>query len=149
MFSVYINSQTEHIEFPKAQNSKAFKFTNSPYISRIKKIISTELKMLRSFVGKIEKGVSHFVHRRPPLNDHFNEATSVLPDDVMEGYFAVLAIKGEETKRFIVGLDYLNDPAFLRLLDQAREEYGFRQKEALALPCCPQELQKILDAPKS
>ena len=131
MFSVYINSQTEHIEFPKAQNSKAFKFTNSPYISRIKKIISTELKMLRSFVGKIEKGVSHFVHRRPPLNDHFNEATSVLPDDVMEGYFAVLAIKGEETKRFIVGLDYLNDPAFLGLWTKLKKSMVPNNKELL------------------
>ncbi|KAG5150783.1 hypothetical protein AAZX31_10G053500 [Glycine max] len=101
--------------------------------------------MLRSFVGKIEKGVSLlFVHRRPPLN-HFNEATSVVPDDVREGYFAVLAIKGEESKRFIVGLHYLNDPAFLGLLDQAEEEFGFGQKGALAIPCQPQELQKILD----
>ncbi|KAG4959534.1 hypothetical protein AAZX31_13G125700 [Glycine max] len=106
--------------------------------------------MLRSLLGRIKKGLSLFVARRPTFN-YFSEdhAATAAPDDVMEGYFAVLAIKGEETKRFIVGLDYLNDPAFLRLLDQAREEYGFRQKEALALPCCPQELQKILDAPKS
>jgi len=149
MFSVYINSQTEHIEFPKAQNSKAFKFTNSPYISRIKKIISTELKMLRSFVGKIEKGVSHFVHRRPPLNYLSEATTSVVPDDVREGYFAVLAIKGGESKRFVVGLHYLNDPAFMVLLDQAQEEFGFRQKGALAIPCQPQELQKILDGWKA
>ncbi|KAK7392458.1 hypothetical protein VNO78_20897 [Psophocarpus tetragonolobus] len=95
----------------------------------------------RSFIGKIEKGVSHFVHRRPYLS----EATSVVPDDVREGSFAVLATKGEETKRFIVGLHYLNDPAFLRLLNQAEEEFGFKQKGALAIPCQPQELQNILD----
>ena len=92
--------------------------------------------MLRSFVGKIEKGVSLFVHRRPP---------SVMSGDVREGYFAVLATKGGESKRFFVGLHYLNDPAFLGLLDQAQEEFGFRQKGALAIPCQPQELQKILD----
>ncbi|KAG4982157.1 hypothetical protein AAZX31_10G053700 [Glycine max] len=103
------------------------------------------MMLIRSFVGKIEKGVSHFVHRRPPLNDHFNEATSVLPDDVMEGYFAVLAIKDGESKRFIVGLHYLNDPAFIELLDQAQEEFGFRQQGTLIVPCQPQELQKILD----
>ncbi|KAJ1418960.1 Small auxin-up RNA [Sesbania bispinosa] len=67
----------------------------------------------------------------------------------MEGHFVVLATKGEESKRFVVKLDYLSDPAFLRLLDQAREEFGFRQKGALAVPCRPQELQKILDDPKA
>ncbi|KAK7392464.1 hypothetical protein VNO78_20903 [Psophocarpus tetragonolobus] len=101
----------------------------------------SELKMLRSFVGKIVKGVSHFVHRKP----YFSEATSAAPVDVREGYFAVLAIKGGEPKRFIVGLHYLNDPAFLRLLDQAQEEFGFKQKGALEIPCQPLELQNILD----
>ncbi|KAK7392460.1 hypothetical protein VNO78_20899 [Psophocarpus tetragonolobus] len=101
--------------------------------------------MLRSLVGKIEKGVSLlFLPRRSPLS-YYNEATNVVPDDVREGYFAVLATKGGESKRFIVGLHYLNDPAFLRLLDQAQEEFGFRQKGTLAIPCQPQELQNILD----
>jgi len=97
--------------------------------------------MLKNFVGKIEKGLSVFVHRRQPLR-YYSEAT---PDDVREGYFAVLATKGGESKRFIVELHYLNDPAFLGLLDQAEEEFGFRQKGALAIPCQPQELQKILE----
>ncbi|KAL2992554.1 hypothetical protein AAZX31_10G053800 [Glycine max] len=102
--------------------------------------------MLSSFVGKIEKGVSHFVHKNPPLR-YLNEATttSVVPDDVREGYFAVLTTNGGESKRFIVGLHYLNDPAFLGLLDQAEEEFGLRQKGALAIPCQSQELQKILE----
>ncbi|CAJ1968580.1 unnamed protein product [Sphenostylis stenocarpa] len=105
--------------------------------------------MLRSFVGKVHKGFSQLVARRPTFS-YFSEdcATTSAPDDVMEGYFAVLATKGEETKRFIVGLDYLSDPAFLRLLDQAQEEYGFRHQGALALPCRPHELLKILDAGK-
>ncbi|KAL2587497.1 hypothetical protein AAZX31_13G125900 [Glycine max] len=96
--------------------------------------------MLRYFVGRIQKGLSLLVARRPAFS-YFN--------DVMKGYFAVLAIKGEETKRFIIGLDYLNDPAFLVLLNEAQEEYGFRQQGVLALSCRPQELQKILDAPKA
>ncbi|KAK7392463.1 hypothetical protein VNO78_20902 [Psophocarpus tetragonolobus] len=100
--------------------------------------------MLGSFVGKIEKGISNFVHSRPLLR-YFSEATSVEANDVREGYFAVLATKGGESKRFIVGLHYLNDSAFLELLDQAQEEFGFRQKGALAIPCQPQELQNILD----
>ncbi|KAK7355527.1 hypothetical protein VNO80_14785 [Phaseolus coccineus] len=100
--------------------------------------------MLKTFVGKIEKGLSVFVHRRQPLR-YYSEATSVVPDDVREGYFTVLATKGGESKRFIVELHYLNDPAFLGLLDQAEEEFGFRQKGALAIPCQPHELQKILE----
>ncbi|KAL2323229.1 hypothetical protein Fmac_027608 [Flemingia macrophylla] len=103
--------------------------------------------MLRSFVGKIEKSVSLFARRRFPLR-YLNEATSEVPDDVREGHFAVLATKGGESKRFIVGLHYLNDPAFLGLLEQAQEEFGFRQKGTLAIPCQPQELQKILDGPR-
>ncbi|XP_027363127.1 auxin-induced protein 6B-like [Abrus precatorius] len=102
--------------------------------------------MLRSFIGKIQKGLSL---TRSPVLRHFNEdvleATSVAPDDVREGYFVVLATKNEETKRFIVELECLTDPAFLKLLEQAREEYGFRQQGALAVPCRPQEFQKILD----
>lgn len=68
-----------------------------------------------------------------------------MPIDVVEGHFAVLATKGKEMKRFFVKLEYLSDPVFLRLLDKAQEEYGFRQKGALAVPCRPHELQKILD----
>ncbi|XP_027363130.1 auxin-induced protein X15-like [Abrus precatorius] len=106
--------------------------------------------MIRAFVTRIQKGFSLFVQRRPALSylseDH---STTKVPDDVMEGYFAVLAVKGEETKRFVVGLDYLSDPEFLGLLDQAREEFGFRQKGTLAIPCRPQELQKILNGTKA
>ena len=117
------------------------------FISEENKVRS---KMLRYFVGRIQKGLSVFVGRRPAFS-YFSEdgdPNEAPGGDVMEGYFAVLAMKGKERKRFIVGLDYLSDPAFLGLLDRAQEEYGFRHQGALALPCRPQELQKILDAPK-
>jgi len=106
--------------------------------------------MLSSFVGKAQKSLSLFVPRKHALSyrneDH---ATTGLPDDVMKGYFVVLARKGEETRRFVVGLDYLTDPAFLGLLDEAWEEYGFRQKGTLVVPCRPIELQNILDGRKT
>ena len=73
------------------------------------------------------------------------EAEMSVPEDVAEGHFAVLAIKGEERKRFIVELECLNDPHFLRLLEKAKEEFGFEHQGALVLPCRPQVLQKILD----
>lgn len=59
-------------------------------------------------------------------------------DDVKQGYFDVYAIKGQQTKRFIVGLDYLNYPAFLRLLDQAEEEFRLRENEPFILLGCPE-----------
>jgi SAUR family protein len=88
--------------------------------------------MLKSLVRKIQKGLSLIVPK-----SYFNEG-------VREGYFVVVAMKDGETRRFMIGLEYLRDPIFLRLLDQAREEYGFRHQGTLAVPCGPQELQNIL-----
>ena len=90
--------------------------------------------MLRLLIQKLQKGVSVSAPRGPDFRDFRHEEVQV-PDDVSEGHFAVLAVKGEETKRFIVELDYLTNPAFLRLLEKAKEEYGFRQKGALHIPC--------------
>lgn len=69
---------------------------------------------------------------------------AMAPQDVKEGYFAVFAVKCEKPKRFVVELGYLRNPAFLKLLDQAEEEYGFQHEGALTVPCSPEELQKIL-----
>ncbi|KAG5043779.1 hypothetical protein GLYMA_03G183000v4 [Glycine max] len=103
--------------------------------------------MLGSCVKKLQKSVSLlFVHSN---EDQLEAAATLVPEDVMEGHFAVLAIKGEETRRFVVKLDYLADPMFMELLNQAREEYGFKQKGALAVPCRPQELQNVLDGPRA
>ncbi|KAM7265010.1 hypothetical protein ACFE04_002693 [Oxalis oulophora] len=68
----------------------------------------------------------------------------IIPVDVKKGHFAVTAIEGGKKKRFIVELQYLTNPAFMKLLEQAREEYGFRQKGVLLFPCLPVELQNIL-----
>ncbi|MED6156757.1 hypothetical protein PIB30_017366 [Stylosanthes scabra] len=55
-------------------------------------------------------------------NERLKEAADEVPDDVIYLYgrtlYAVLAINGEEAKRFIVELHFLTDPAFLGLLDQ-------------------------------
>ncbi|KAL0336911.1 UNVERIFIED_CONTAM: Auxin-responsive protein SAUR32 [Sesamum calycinum] len=78
--------------------------------------------------------------------EHLKEAEETVPDDVQEGHFAVLAVENEEEKpmRFVVELGVLNNPAFLRLLKLAEEEYGFQQKGILTIPCRPNELQRIL-----
>ncbi|PIN03552.1 hypothetical protein CDL12_23923 [Handroanthus impetiginosus] len=72
-----------------------------------------------------------------------NEQMAV-PDDVKEGHFAVMAVDDGELKRFIVPLSFLTHPSFLRLLEQAAEEYGFDRQGALTVPCRPSELEGIL-----
>ncbi|KAM6568879.1 hypothetical protein CsatB_016864 [Cannabis sativa] len=106
------------------------------------------LLMLRLFVGKLQRRLSLLAAAardsdESALDEELEVATTV-PEDVKEGHFAVLAVKGDEKKRFVVKLDYLTIPEFQRLLEQAEEEYGFEQSGALAVPCRPDELQKIL-----
>lgn len=72
-----------------------------------------------------------------------------VPEDVKEGHFAVIAVYGEKIKRFVVPLTYLTNPSFVRLLEQAAEEYGFNQEGALTLPCHPNELEKMLSSSSS
>ncbi|KAL0370099.1 UNVERIFIED_CONTAM: Auxin-responsive protein SAUR50 [Sesamum angustifolium] len=67
-----------------------------------------------------------------------------VPEDVKEGHFAVIAEDDDELKRFIVPLSCLTQPSFLRLLEQAAEEYGFDHEGALTVPCRPSELERIL-----
>ncbi|POO01154.1 Small auxin-up RNA [Trema orientale] len=67
-----------------------------------------------------------------------------VPEDVKEGHFAVIAVAGDEPKRFVVPLSCLAHPSFRRLLEQAAEEYGFDRNGALTVPCRPSELERIL-----
>ncbi|KAJ0083653.1 hypothetical protein Patl1_30605 [Pistacia atlantica] len=67
-----------------------------------------------------------------------------VPEDVKEGHFAVIAVDGEQPKRFVIPLSYLTHPGFLKLLEQAAEEYGFDHEGALTIPCRPCELERIL-----
>ncbi|ERN19866.1 auxin-responsive protein SAUR50 [Amborella trichopoda] len=67
-----------------------------------------------------------------------------IPKDVKEGHFVVLAFEKGDIKRFVVPLGCLRHPAFMRLLEQAEEEFGFNQKGALVIPCHPSELESIL-----
>ncbi|KAJ4704952.1 SAUR-like auxin-responsive protein family [Melia azedarach] len=67
---------------------------------------------------------------------------------VREGHFVVVATEGWEPKRFVIELGYLHHPEFLKLLKLAEEEFGFSQEGALAVPCRPDELQRILHVRK-
>ncbi|MED6156758.1 hypothetical protein PIB30_017367 [Stylosanthes scabra] len=115
-------------------------------------------KSLKSLVTKVVKGLAFLALSRRraypicDINDDNDDGRSdeEVTTSVPKGHFAVIAMKGgdddeeEEKRRFMVELDYLNDPAFLKLLEMAKEEYGFQHKGALALPCTPQQLRNIL-----
>lgn len=95
---------------------------------------SNRRRMVRFLLERLQKRLPFLASRGPDL----------VPDDVKKGHFVVFAVKGEETQRFMVELGYLTNPAFLSLLEQAAEEYGFENRGAITVPCLPQELQEIL-----
>ncbi|XP_050230006.1 auxin-responsive protein SAUR32-like [Mercurialis annua] len=89
------------------------------------------LMKLEHFVKRIQRGVVHS-SRGSSLRD------------IKQGHFAVIAAKGGEPKRFIVELEYLTNPAFVKLLEEAEQEFGLQQKGVLSVPCQPEELEMII-----
>ncbi|CAN4109587.1 unnamed protein product [Withania somnifera] len=88
---------------------------------------------------------------RLDINDWDDDtAASLMPlpeDHVKEGHFVVHAIDdGKQMRRFVIELSYLADPGFMRLLEQAEEEFGFQQQGVLAVPCRHSDLEKILES---
>ncbi|KAF8085936.1 hypothetical protein N665_0642s0032 [Sinapis alba] len=105
-------------------------------------------KKLKLFIRKLQtcclftrfsKRVEHYGEFEKEGN-----AETTIPSDVKEGHVAVIAIKGERAVRFVLELQELNKPEFRRLLEQAREEFGFQPRGPLTIPCQPEEVQKIL-----
>ncbi|XP_034694125.1 auxin-responsive protein SAUR71-like [Vitis riparia] len=54
---------------------------------------------------------------------------------MIKGYFSVLAMGNGEPKKFLVALNYLAYPPFVKLLEAAEQEFGFDQQGVLAVPC--------------
>ncbi|MFS7907180.1 putative small auxin-up RNA [Helianthus anomalus] len=69
----------------------------------------------------------------------------MVPKDVKEGHFAVIASDDYVERRFVIPITYLHHPSFLRLLERAAEEYGFDHEGALMIPCRPSELEWMLE----
>ncbi|KAL3828485.1 hypothetical protein ACJIZ3_017287 [Penstemon smallii] len=102
-------------------------------------------KNMSGIVERLQKSLV-FLGKKSSSGNEFEDIieSTYVPDDVKEGHFAVLAVGDEELKRFIVPLSYLTHPSFLRLLEQAAEEYGFDHEGALMVPCRPSELERLL-----
>ncbi|KAA0063814.1 hypothetical protein IC582_018869 [Cucumis melo] len=102
---------------------------------------------LRLVIALLQKSLSPLLSKEPKPESFYEEfeAAATVPKDVEEGHFVVFAVDGDERKRFVINLEFLSNPEFLRLLELAKEEYGFQQKGALTVPCRPEELQKIVE----
>ncbi|MED6184045.1 hypothetical protein PIB30_043631 [Stylosanthes scabra] len=101
-------------------------------------------------IVKLRFVVEKLIHKSLLMGSNKKSSSSSVPEDVKEGHFAVIAEGGgggddeEGPKRFVMPLSCLRNPAFLRLLEQAEEEYGFDHEGALTIPCTPSQLQRIL-----
>ncbi|KAF8039936.1 hypothetical protein BT93_B2223 [Corymbia citriodora subsp. variegata] len=113
------------------------------------KIVVEKLQKSLSLGRRSPPSWSSYYHREDDRRDDASErenAGDVVPDDVKKGHFAVVALEGGQPKRFVIPLTYLAHPTFLRLLELAAEEYGFDHEGALAIPCEPSELERILSS---
>ncbi|KAI3983255.1 hypothetical protein MKX01_013322 [Papaver californicum] len=99
--------------------------------------------MLKVMIEKLVKKRDVYKYNKFIEDEKITKALE-LPSDVKKGQFAVFATEGNEAKRFIVELDCLSNPAFLKLLEKAEQEFGFEQDGVLALPCKPDELKRVL-----
>ncbi|XP_028755768.1 auxin-induced protein X10A-like [Neltuma alba] len=62
------------------------------------------------------------------------KAASSKSGEVPKGYLAIYV--GQETKRFVIPVSYLNQPSFQELLSEAEEEFGYdHPMGALTIPC--------------
>eukprot|EP01018_Ginkgo_biloba_P002139 Gb_00192 [translate_table: standard] len=62
--------------------------------------------------------------------------------EMFQEYLAMYV--GEKHRGFVIPTVYLSHPVFLMLLDKAHEEYGFKQKEGLTMPCNVEVFEKPL-----
>lgn len=117
--------------------------------------VTKKLK-LKHLISKVLKGVlflerSKVYARRgnyvrvSSIGDDGDKESEEIAITVPEGCFVVIAMQGEERKRFVLELEYLRDSRFMKLLEEAKEEYGYEQEGAIAVPCRPQELEKIIE----
>ncbi|CAI8606903.1 unnamed protein product [Vicia faba] len=72
------------------------------------------------------------------------QAESVHSDHVPEGHVPVYV--GEEMQRFILNTELLNHPVFVNLLNLSAQEYGYKQKGVIRIPCRVSVFEQILEA---
>ncbi|KAJ4726734.1 Auxin-responsive protein [Melia azedarach] len=85
----------------------------------------------------------------PHLHFHQHQQQHGKKDQEMKSHIpkGCLAIlvgqEGEQQKKFVIPVIYINHPLFMQLLKEAEEEYGFDQKGPITLPCHVEEFQTV------
>ncbi|KAE9608830.1 hypothetical protein Lal_00020482 [Lupinus albus] len=94
---------------------------------------------------------NHKLHlHNPHLHFHFHHHHD--KKDIPKGCLAILVGQGEEQQRFVIPVIYFNHPLFMQLLKEAEEEYGFKHKGPIIIPCHVEQfrtVQGMIDRDKS
>ncbi|KAF5743442.1 Auxin-induced protein 10A5 [Tripterygium wilfordii] len=77
------------------------------------------------------------------LHHHHHQEKEEELKDVPKGCVAIMVGQGEEQKRFVIPVIYVNHPLFEQLLKEAEEEYGFDRKGPITIPCHVEEFQAV------
>ncbi|GFY83986.1 hypothetical protein Acr_03g0007600 [Actinidia rufa] len=92
---------------------------------------------------RVHRAMKHW--QKGFLDCHYLGSKKVVDEvSAMGGHFPVLAISNGRVKKFLVALNFLAYPPFVKLLEAAEQEFGFDQPGVLVIPCEANELQRIL-----
>ena len=86
------------------------------------------------------------VHARQSLQRSSSTGNRASPKavDVPKGYFTVY-VSEVQKKRFVIPLDYLNQPSFQDLLSQAEEEFGYEHPMGgITIPCSEETFLSLI-----
>ncbi|RYR22678.1 hypothetical protein Ahy_B03g067982 [Arachis hypogaea] len=99
-----------------------------------------EFLNIDSRLNEIKMGFRFPVIRKASFSARQAASKSV---EVPKGYLAVYV--GENQKRFVIPISYLNQPAFQDLLSQAEEEFGYdHPMGGLTIPCSEHQQKKTM-----
>ncbi|KAJ0547535.1 putative small auxin-up RNA [Helianthus annuus] len=76
------------------------------------------------------------------VEDRMSNTTTAAAAATPRGFLAVYV--GEERQRFVVPTSSLSHPLFKILLAKAGEEFGYEQKNGLAVPCSVAAFQEVV-----
>ncbi|KAK9665173.1 hypothetical protein RND81_14G095400 [Saponaria officinalis] len=83
----------------------------------------------------------NLLHHHHHDDHHDNHKMKGVPKGCMA---IMVGHEGEEQlKRFIIPIFYVNHPLFIKLLNDAQEEYGFKHKGPIIIPCHVEDFLRV------
>ncbi|CAK9181318.1 unnamed protein product [Ilex paraguariensis] len=112
-----------------------------------KNMLSKKMGSMKKLVEKVK--VIGSDNREPShsqclLSDKEDQGSS---SSTPTGFFALYV--GEERERFVIQTGYLSHPLFKMLLEKAYNEFGFKQRNRLVVPCSVTVFQEVVSAVES